>query len=264
MSTDPIPYDREEVAKTVALLRGTLEATTDGLLLTDRLGQVTDFNHRFARLWNLPPSFSKERQDGQILTLISRQMEAPEAFIERVGAIYESVDESNDLLRCADGRLLECHSQVQWLDGELAGRIWSFREVTDQLQSEIVARRLAAIVDSSDDAIIGKDLNLIITSWNSGAERIFGYTAEEMIGSSILRIVPPDHHAEEESIRSSIIRGERVLPMETVRVGKNGQRLNISVTISPIKDSTGRVIGASQSGARHYRTRTESGRPQDQ
>ena len=126
------------------------------------------------------------------------------------------------------------------------GRLWSFRDVTQSYRSEIDSRQLAAIIASSDDAIVGKDLNSVITSWNYGAEHIFGYTAEEMIGTSIMRLIPPDRQSEEQEILSRIRRGERVDHFETIRLAKDGRQLNISVTVSPIKDSDGRVVGASK------------------
>lgn len=106
--------------------------------------------------------------------------------------------------------------------------------------------RLAAIVESSDDAIIGKDLNGIITSWNQGAEKIFGYTAEEMVGSSILRLFPPERQREENFILEKIKRGEKVEHFETLRQTKDGRLIDISVSISPIKDTTGNIVGASK------------------
>jgi len=106
--------------------------------------------------------------------------------------------------------------------------------------------RLAAIVDSSDDAIIGKNLNGIVTSWNAAAERLFGYRAEEMIGQSITRIIPPENIAEEADILSRLKRGERVDHFETVRLAKDGRRVDVSLTISPIKDFRGSVVGASK------------------
>ena len=113
-------------------------------------------------------------------------------------------------------------------------------------RAEMFAVTLAAIVESSDDAIIGKDLDGIITSWNPGAERIFGYAASEMIGGSIMRIIPPDRQAEEDGILAKIARGERVRHFETVRRIKSGLLVDISVTVSPIKDAGGRVCGASK------------------
>jgi PAS domain S-box-containing protein len=113
-------------------------------------------------------------------------------------------------------------------------------------RAEADSIRLAAIVESSDDAIIGKDLNSVITSWNAGAEKIFGYSATEMVGSSIMRLIPTDRQEEEKQILEKIQRGERIQHFETVRQTKDGQLVHVSVTISPIKDSTGKVIGASK------------------
>jgi PAS domain S-box-containing protein len=116
----------------------------------------------------------------------------------------------------------------------------------DQREYYLMSRRLAAIVEDSDDAIISKDLNGMITSWNHGAERIFGYTADEMIGSSIRRIIPQDCQREEDEILAHLKRGERRDHFETVRMTKDGRQVYVSLTISPIKDETGQVIGASK------------------
>jgi PAS domain S-box-containing protein len=105
---------------------------------------------------------------------------------------------------------------------------------------------LAAIVESSDDAIISKNLHGIITSWNEAASRIFGYTAEEIIGQPILRLIPEELRHEEEMILSKLKSGERIDHYETTRIRKDGERFEISVTISPIRDSKGHIIGASK------------------
>ena len=116
----------------------------------------------------------------------------------------------------------------------------------DITESERTSARLAAIVDSSDDAIVSKDLNGIITSWNPAAERIFGYSAQEAVGRSITMLIPAELRDEETQILSRLRAGERIEHFETVRVTKNGERLNVSLTVSPIKDSRGRVMGASK------------------
>ena len=113
-------------------------------------------------------------------------------------------------------------------------------------RSEEAQSRLAAIVESSDDAIVGKTLEAIITSWNKGAERIFGYSAAEAVGRSIRMLIPPDRQHEEDLILEKLRRGERIEHYETVRLHKNGKKLDISLTISPIKDASGRTIGASK------------------
>ena len=108
------------------------------------------------------------------------------------------------------------------------------------------ARRLASIVESSDDAIIGKDLNGVITSWNGGAERVFGYAAHEAIGQPVTMLIPPGREDEEPTILERIRRGQRIDQYDTVRRHKDGGLLEISLTISPILDAAGRVIGASK------------------
>jgi PAS domain S-box-containing protein len=119
-------------------------------------------------------------------------------------------------------------------------------DITERKAAEEVRRRLAAIVESSDDAIVGKDLNGIVTSWNPGAERMFGYSSNDMIGRPITTIIPPELEEDEQRILETIRRGERVLHFETARLTKSGERIDVSLTISPIKDDTGRVVGAAK------------------
>jgi len=113
-------------------------------------------------------------------------------------------------------------------------------------ESEERSRWLASIVEFSDDAIVSKDLNGIITSWNKGAERVFGYQAEEVIGKSITILIPPDRHDEEPAILARIRRGERIDHYETIRQRKDGALISIALTISPIKDAHGKIVGASK------------------
>ena len=119
-------------------------------------------------------------------------------------------------------------------------------DISERRKVEEAAYRLAAIVASSDDAIVGKDLSGTITSWNDGAERVFGYTAPEMIGTSILRLIPSDRHREETLIMETVKRGDALRSLETVRQRKDGRLIDVSVTTSPVKDAAGRVIGASK------------------
>jgi len=130
--------------------------------------------------------------------------------------------------------------------GEFLGYIGSMMDISERKKAEESAQRLVAIVDSSEDAIVGKDLNGIITSWNAGAQRLFRYSADEAIGKPVTILIPPDRHDEEPAILERIRRGERVDHYDTVRQRKDGTLIDISLAISPVKDAHGRVIGASK------------------
>ncbi len=130
-------------------------------------------------------------------------------------------------------------------------------DVTDRKQADKTNSLLAAIVETSDDAIVSKDLNGVITSWNRGAQNIFGYKAEEAVGKNILLIIPADRQHEENSILRRIRNGERIDHFETVRQKKDGTLIDVSVTISPVRDSSGRIVGASKV-ARDIRQRKQT------
>ena len=137
-------------------------------------------------------------------------------------------------------------SPVRDSDGKVACAIHVASNITDRKQAEEMSNRLAAIIESSDDAIIGKDLNGVITSWNRGAEKIFGYSAAEMEGTSILRLIPPERRQEEHDIQEKIRSGDSVVHCETLRQAKDGRVLAVSVTTSPIKNADGTIVGVSK------------------
>jgi len=235
----------ESLPYALALIRATLEATADGILAIEE-GRITNWNTKFVAMWGMPPELVALRDVQKVRVFIAPQLKNSERYLARIAEIEASKEKSFDLLELADERLIERYSDVISVEERVVGRLWSFRDVTQSRESDLIPRRLAAIVDSSDDAIIGKDLNSIITSWNQGAERIFGYSAEEMIGTSIMRLIPPERQGEEEEILSYLKRGERFEHFETVRTTKEGRHLHVSLTISPIKDANGRVVGASK------------------
>src|SRR6187455_28432 len=115
-----------------------------------------------------------------------------------------------------------------------------------QAPPAVIEALLAAIVESSDDAIVSKDLDGVVTSWNQGAERIFGYTAAEMIGRSIRTIIPSNRQQEEDEVLARIRRGDKVDHFETVRQRRDGSLVDVSLTVSPVRDASGAVIGASK------------------
>ncbi|MCK6593260.1 MAG: PAS domain-containing sensor histidine kinase, partial [Polyangiaceae bacterium] len=118
------------------------------------------------------------------------------------------------------------------------------KEALDKRTAELA--HLAAVVESSDDAIVTKTLEGIITTWNKGAERIFGYTSEEVVGKHITILIPPDRIDEEPAIIEKLRRGQRIDHYETIRMRKDGARIFVSLTVSPVKDSSGKIVGASK------------------
>lgn len=146
-----------------------------------------------------------------------------------------------------DRRHMETHAVPLRRPDDSVVHLAITRDVTDRQRRERAVLLLAAIVDSSDDAIISKDLNGVITSWNTSAQRLFGYTAEEAVGRTVAELlIPADRQYEEPDILAKLRRGERVDHFETVRRRKDGSLLDISLTISPVKDRNGRIIGASK------------------
>jgi PAS domain S-box-containing protein len=236
-----------ELARSLAMMSATLEATTDGILVTDDHGRINSFNQRYMEIWPLPRQVIDSLDHWQALEVCSRLFARPRDFLAGVKQIYDSAPpESFDLLELADGRVFERFSHIQFIEGHNAGRVWSFRDITERRRAEVAQFRLAAIVTSSSDAIVSKTLEGIITTWNRGAERIFGYAAEEVVGKSITILIPTERLDEETMILDRIKRGEPIEHYETVRLRKDGRPIDVSLTVSPVKDVQGRIIGASK------------------
>jgi PAS domain S-box-containing protein len=162
---------------------------------------------------------------------------------EAASALREGQGEPLRREIAAGGR---CYAQtINYIPETKRVRVYG-NDITERKGVEAAAARLAAIVESSDDAIIGKDLQGVVTSWNAGAERLFGYQACEMVGQPIMRLIPPERQQEEEEILNRVRGGQNVRHFDTERVRKDGSMVAISVTVSPIKDSTGKIIGASK------------------
>jgi PAS domain S-box-containing protein len=237
----------QELARSVAMMRATLEATTDGILVVDDSGRVTQFNANFVRMWRVPPEVIDAREYDRLVQFMCSEAKDPELCRAKSDEIRASSSpESIDVLELVDGRTFERFSRTQVMASRSVGRVWTFRDITERRRAEERQAKLAAIVESSDDAIISKDLNGIITTWNAGAERVFGYTAQDVIGQPITVLMPPDRVDEEAGILERLRRGKRIDHYETVRRRKDGTLLDISLTVSPIIDGSGKVVGASK------------------
>jgi len=216
-------------------------------------GVITYHNRRAAELWGRAPaigdtderfcgSFRLFRTDGTPLPHAETPMAQVlngAAPIRNQEVVIERRDGSRIILRVNIDPLYD-------INGRFSGAISVFEDVTDLKQAEQASRRLATIVESSGDAIVSKDLNGVIASWNQAAERLFGYTAEETIGKPITLLIPPERRDEEQGILERIRRGERIEHYETVRRRKDGSLLDISLTVSPIRDTKGNIVGASK------------------
>ncbi len=191
--------------------------------------------------------YTRDEYLGRHIAEFHADQHAIDDMLQRLQA-GEELRDYQARLRCKDGSIKHVliNSNVLWEDGNFIHSRCFTRDVTDRKRVEETQARLAAIVESSDDAIVGKTLDGRIHSWNTGAERLFGYTAQEAIGELISLLIPPDRQDEEGLIMERLRRGERLEHFETVRLSKQGRRIDISLTISPIRDSTGRVIGASK------------------
>ena len=151
-------------------------------------------------------------------------------------------------LRCKDGaiRFVRIDSNVLVRDGQFVHTRCFTTDITEKKQSELALLRMAAIVESSNDAIVSKDLNGIVTGWNDAAQRLFGYEESEMVGRSITVLIPPEFLNDENVILAKIRAGERIDHFQTVRLSKDGNLIDVSLTISPIRDQRGNIVGAAK------------------
>jgi PAS domain S-box-containing protein len=238
--------DRRHAEEARARLAAVVESSDDAIITKQLDGTITSWNRAAERMYGYT---SAEAVGKSVMMLIpaDRHDEEP-AILERLKR-GEKIDHYETVRRRKDGSLIDVSLTVSPLrdsSGHIIGASKIARDITGRKQAEEARLRLAAVVESSDDAIISKTLEGYITSWNAGAQRLFGYTEQEALGKHITMLFPADRLAEEEVVLSHIRRGQPLQHFETVRKTKDGRLIDISLTVSPIKDALGKVIGASK------------------
>src|ERR1700719_1167985 len=228
-----------------------LEALPVAVYTTDAEGRITFFNQSAADLWGHRPELGSDQWCGswRLYWPDGRPMphdQCPMALTLKEGRPVRGVEAVAERPDGTRVNFLPYPTPLRDASGRLTGAINLLMDLTERHANEAQAARLAALPISSDDAIVSKTLEGRVTSWNAAATRLFGYAPEEMIGQPITRIIPPELHADEDHILAQLRRGEHIDHYETVRVAKDGRRVDVSLCVSPLRDKTGKVIGASK------------------
>jgi PAS domain S-box-containing protein len=241
----------EALRKQSEWLRIALASIGDAVISTDAEGRVAFLNGVAEALTGWPEAEAVGRPLPEVFHIVNEQtrepVENPVLRALREGTVVGLADHTVLVARDGTERPIDdSAAPMRDESGAALGVVLVFRDISGRRRAEETQAFLAAIVASSDDAIVSKTLEGVIRTWNAGAERLFGYTAAEAVGRPITLIIPPERLDEEHEILARIRGGERVDHFETVRVSKQGRRIDISLTVSPVRDGTGRIIGASK------------------
>jgi len=240
------------------LMRVTLASIGDAVITTDTEGRVTSLNAAAASLTGWPAADAIGKPLDTVFHIVNEETRQPvpnpALRALREGTAVGLANHTTLIARDGTERAIDdSAAPIRTDDGGVSGSVLIFRDISDRRRWErddasrlLAARQLASIVETSDDAIVRKSLDGIIQSWNAGAERLFGYTAEQAVGRHVSLIIPADRIAEEDQIISNLKAGRRVDHFETQRRHVSGRLLWVSLTISPIMDDEGRVVGASK------------------
>ncbi|MBA1144758.1 PAS domain S-box protein [Mesorhizobium neociceri] len=229
----------------------TLEALPVAVYTTDAAGKITYFNRKAAELASREPKIGEDEWWVAFRLFTAEGQELPHNVSPMAITLNENrpVRNIEAVAQRPDGTFfpfLPFPTPLRDDDGNLVGAVNVLLDLSDRKRGEDAVQHLSAIVESSFDAIVSKDLNGTIKSWNQGAERLFGFDAAEAIGQHISMLIPLDRQEEEPRIIERIRRGERIESYETSRLKKNGDKVPVSLTISPVRNAAGRIVGASK------------------
>lgn len=232
-------------------LQVTLSSIGDGVIATDGTGVVTFLNPVASSLTGWSQAEALGKPLTQVFNIVNEQTRRTvENPLERVLREKRVVGLANHTILIArsgsEVPIEDSAAPIIQPNGELSGAVLVFQDATERRRADEARSRLASVIETSEDAIITETLDGIITSWNRGAERMYGYNAAEVIGKSVALLMPPDFKSQEEALLARIKRGERVDHYETVRLKKNGERVTVSLALAGLGNSDGQVIGAAK------------------
>jgi len=247
---DRVRQRTAELADEHERLRVTLASIGDAVIATDPYGRITFLNPVAESLTGWAQTDATGLALETVFRIVNeftrRPAEDPVARVLATGLVVGLANHTTLISRDGTERPIDdSAAPIRDETGKIRGVVLVFRDVTERRRAEEARSQLAAIVESSDDAIVGKTLDAIVTTWNAGAERLYGYTPDEAVGKSVDLVMPPDRPDELSSLMQKLGRGERVEDYETVRVRKDGRRVDVALTISPVKNAAGEIIGAS-------------------
>lgn len=231
-------------------LKDLIAALPNAVYTTDAEGRITSYNPAAAELWGRHPELGTDEWCGSWRMYRTDGTPLPHDECPLAIALKEKrpIQGAEAIAERSDGvkvPFLAYPTPLRGASGKLTGAVNMLVDITERKRAEALAQRLAAIVESSDDAIVSKSLDGTIISWNEGAERLLGYGSDEIIGKSIMTLVPQDRHDEEVGILERVRRGEHIQHYETLRQRKDGSLVWVSLTISPLNDAAGKAVGAS-------------------
>ncbi|HZA92407.1 MAG TPA: PAS domain S-box protein, partial [Gemmatimonadales bacterium] len=235
----------DQIALTAARLAAIVESSDEAIVSKKLDGTVLSWNAAAERIFGYSAA---EMVGGSIFTLIPPDLHEDERYILARIARGEHISHIETIRRRKDGTLIPIElsiSPVRNASGEIMGASSIKRDISERRHGQETASRLAAIVESSDDAIISKALDGTVLTWNAGAQRMYGYSAAEIVGRPIYSLVPERLQQDEERILRQVGRGEPVHHYETVRCRKDGKEIDISLALSPIRDASGTIVAAS-------------------
>ncbi|MDR7298375.1 PAS domain S-box-containing protein [Pelomonas aquatica] len=234
----------DDLLETAQGLAATLSAIDAGFIATDGEGRVTRMNAVAERITGWPATEALGRPVGEVF--VREGAPAGPAPHDPIAVVRDGGYRGQAVCIARDGshRPIEVHASLtHHADGRERGVALVFRDIGRLTDAEAEVRRLAAVVESSADAILVKTLDGRITNWNAAAEKMFGYSAAEAVGQPVTMLVPPEREAEETHVLASLAQGQQLPPLRTVRLARDGRRIEVSAQVSPLRDAAGRIVG---------------------